>query len=187
MLFDVSNIDSSTSTKSSLHPQEIAQLLRHYPDKQFVDNLVIIVQYGIRVGYEGSLVRTQRPNHSSVYVNVNVINEIIQSELAKDRIMEIPSLPSQYFYSPIDLIPKKSDDIQTGWRNIFDLSYLEFFSVNDDISKEYDVIIYEILQDAMNLIAKAGWDAIMMKWDLKSAFHHILVNSRDHWLLIFEW
>ena len=187
MLFDVSNKDSSTPTKSSLHPQGIAQLLRHYPDKQFVDNLVTIAQYGTRVGYEGPLVRTQRPNHSSAYANVNVIDEIIQSELAKGRIMEIPSLPSQYFCSPIGLVPKKSDGIQTGWRNIFDLSCPEFSSVNDGIPKEYGAITYETLQDAMNLVAKAGRGATMMKRDLKSAFRHIPVNSRDYWLLIFEW
>ena len=187
MHFDVSNVDSSTRTKSSLHPQGIAQLLRHYPDKQFVDNLVTIAQYGTRVGYEGPLVRTQRPNHSSAYANVNVINEIIQSELAKGRIMEIPSLPSQYFCSPVGLVPKKSDGTQTGWRIIFDLSCPEFSSVNDGIPKEYGAIIYETLQDAMNIVAKAGRDATMMKRDLKSAFRHIPVNSRDYWLLIFEW
>ena len=187
MLFDVSNIDSSTPAKSSLHPQGIAELLRHYPDKQFVDNLVAIARYGTRVGYEGPSVRTQRPNHSSAYSNFNVINETIQSELAKGRIMEIPSLPSRYFCSPIGLVPKKSDCIQIGWRTIFDLSCPEFASVNDGIPKEYGAIIYETLQDAMNLVAKAGRGATMMKRDLKSAFRHIPVNYRDHWLLIFEW
>ena len=113
IFFDISNIDSNTPTKSSLHPQGITQLLHYYPDKQFIDNLVTIAQYETRVRYEGSLIRTQRSNHSFAYININMINEIIQSELAKGRIMEISSLPSQYFCSSIDLIPKKSDDIQT--------------------------------------------------------------------------
>jgi len=28
---------------------------------------------------------------------------------------------------------------------------------------------------------------IMMKWDLKSIFRYISINSCDHWLFIFEW
>jgi hypothetical protein len=70
--------------------------------------------------------------------------------------MEIPSLPSQYVCSPIGLVPKKSDGIQTGHRNIFDLSCPKFASVNDGIPQEYGAITYEILQDAINLVAKAG-------------------------------
>ena len=28
---------------------------------------------------------------------------------------------------------------------------------------------------------------MMMKWDLKSIFYHILINPCDYWLLVFEW
>ena len=80
-----------------------------------------------------------------------------------------------------------SDGVQVGWRVIFDLSSPESRSVNDGIPKKYGAIVYETLNDAIKPIAKAGRGAVMMKWDLKSAFRHIPVSQRDHWLLIFEW
>jgi hypothetical protein len=43
------------------------------------------------------------------------------------------------------------------------------------------------VEDAMRLVAKAGKGAKLMKRDLKSAFRHISVNPRNHWLLIFKW
>lgn len=95
---------------------------------------------------------------------------------------EIPHLPSQYFCSPVGLVPKKTDGIQTGWRMIFDLSSPEGSSVNDGIPKHYGTISYETLADAMHLVAKAGKGAIMMKRDLKSAFRHIPINPHDYWL-----
>ena len=79
-----------------------------------------------------------------------------------------------------------SDGVQVGWRVIFDLSSPESRSVNDGIPKNYGAIVYESLDDAIQLIAKAGRGAVMMKRDLKSAFRHIPVSQRDHWLLIFE-
>ena len=57
-----------------------------------------------------------------------------------------------YYYSSIDLIPKSSEDIQTKWRTIFDLSSSDDHSVNDNIPKEYEIIIYEILDNAIRLI-----------------------------------
>jgi hypothetical protein len=57
----------------------------------------------------------------------------------------LDSLPSHYYCSPIGLVPKKTDGVQTGWRIIFDLSCPEGCSVNDGILKEYGTITYEPL------------------------------------------
>ena len=73
----------------------------------------------------------------------------------------------------IDLISKKIDGVQTGWRMIFDLSCPIDVSVNDGIPSNYGEINYESLEKAIKLVAKADHEAVMMKHDLKSAFHHI--------------
>ena len=39
----------------------------------------------------------------------------------------------------------------------------------------------------IQLIAQVEKDIVMMKWDLKSTFRHISINSYDYWLFIFEW
>jgi len=80
-----------------------------------------------------------------------------------------------------------SDGVQSGWRVIFDLSAPDGQSVNDGIPKEYGAIVYESVEDAMLLVARASRGARMMKHDRKSTLHHIPVSQLDHWLLIFEW
>ena len=172
----------------SLRPQGIRQLLKNYPNLQFVDNLAAIAQHGARIGYEGPLnSRIWRPNHRSAQVHANSIRESIHSELSKGRIALLPALPDRYFCSPIGLVEKKDNGVQTGWRTIHDLSCPKGLSVNDGIPKAYGEISYETFEHAMRLVAKAGRGAHMMKRDLKSAFRHIPVNPLDYWLLIFEW
>jgi hypothetical protein len=171
----------------SLQAANIKDLLRDYPDQKFVDTLVSISTNGARIGYEGPLTRTIRPNHSSPFVNAEVITESIISELGKGRLRVVDTLPPYYFVSPLGLVPKKSDGVQTGWRTIFDLSTPEGESVNDGIPKEYGAITYEDLDDAIRLILKHGKGAVLMKRDLKSAFRHIPISPSDYWLLIFEW
>ena len=117
----------------------------------------------------------------------DIVTAQIQKELANKRIRQIPTLPSNYFCSPLGLIPKSIDNCRTGWRIIFDLSSPENSSVNDGILKEYGTIVYETLNDAIRLIVQAGRGAVMMKRDLKSAFRHIPISPCDYWLLIFEW
>jgi len=188
LLFAASS-GESLSTPASLNPQGISLLLRNYPDKRFINTLVSIASSGIRIGYEGDLdCRTESKNHRSALKQVDVITKSMQSEIDKGRIKEVPALPSEcHFCSPIGLVPKMTDGIQTGWRLIFDLSSPKHRSVNDGIPPHYGLIVYEMLEDAICLVAQAGHGAVMMKRDLKSAFRHVPVSSSDHWLLIFKW
>ena len=172
----------------SLRPHAIASLLRHYPDPKLVHALALISAFGTRLSYEGSTtVRIRRPNHSSANEHPEVIDSTIQSELQKGRIRHIASLPEYYYCSPIGLVLKKIDGVQTGWRMIFDLSCPTGASVNDGIPPKYGEISYEPLEKAIKLVAKAGRGAVMMKRDLKAAFRHIPVSPVDYWLLIFQW
>jgi hypothetical protein len=172
----------------SLRPDGIRQALNDYPDQAFVDILCNIATYGTRIGYEGSTkVRVHRANHGTAYSNAQVVTNALQKELEKGRLRILDSLPPHYYCSPIGLVPKKSDGIQTGWRIIFDLSCPEGHSVNDEIPKDYGTISYEPLTVAMEMVAKMGRNAVMMKRDLKSAFRYIPVSPEDYWCLIFEW
>ena len=188
-LWFASSSGEPLSTPASLNPQGISLLLRNYPDKRFVDTLVSIASSGVRIGYKGNQdCRIETRNHRSALLQADVITKSIQSEIDKGRIKEISALPSDhYFCSPIGLVAKIADGIQTGWRMIFDLSSPEDRSVNDGIPLHYGSIVYETLEDAIRLVAQAGRGAVMMKRDLKSAFRHVPVSASDHWLLIFEW
>ena len=108
----------------------------------------------------------------------------------KGRVAEIAEsdLPSQgYFCSPIGLVQKTVDGVQTGWRVIFDLSSPQGLLVNDGIPKGFGTLVYETLNDAIQLVAQVGRGAVMMKQDLKAAFRHIPIDPCDYWLLLFEW
>jgi hypothetical protein len=176
------------SAANVLRPFGIAKLLRTYPNQRFVDTLTSIAISGARVGFQGDPVgRTQRPNHSSAFNHPEIISDAIEAELKKGRISEISDLPPNYFCSPIGLTPKYTDSVQTGWRVIFDLSAPQSSSVNDGIPREYGTLVYETLNDAVQLVAQAGKGAVMMKRDLKAAFRHIPINPCDYWLLLFEW
>ena len=63
---------------------------------------------------------------------------------------------------------------------IFDLSYSEFISINDNIFKEFDAIIYESLDITIQLITQIEKEIIMLKHDLKSIFRYIFINSLDY-------
>ena len=129
----------------------------------------------------------RRPNHKTAYANPSVVSDAIQKELAKDRILPLQQLPEHYFCSPIGVVHKRTNGVQTGWRRIFDLSCPDGESVNDCIPVHYGAISYESLQTAIQLVAKAGRGAKMIKRDLKSAFRYVPVSPLDRWCLIFEW
>ena len=120
------------------------------------------------------------------------IQEAVTSKLPQRGYLICLTEPSpENFYgspigSPIGLVSKSLDGKQTGWRTIFDLSSPEGHSVNNGIPKHYGSIVYETLNDAIQLVAQAGKGAVMMKRDVKSAFRHISINSCDYWLLLFE-
>ena len=70
---------------------------------------------------------------------------------------------------------------------IFNLSYSEFISINNNILKEFDAIIYESLDIMIQLIMQIEKEIIIFKHDLKFIFRYIFINSLDYWLLIFKW
>jgi len=133
-----------------LHIISIAELLKQYPNHCFIDIITVIVASGVRLGFEGShLGQTYCPNHASAFAHPDVIANSVQSEISKDHIKEVDSLPINYFCSSISLALKLSDGKQTRWRTIFDLSSPSGYSINDGIPKEYDSLVYEMLKSAI--------------------------------------
>ena len=55
------------------------------------------------------------------------------------------------------------NDKQTEWRMIFDLSSSEGRSINDDILKQYESIVYETFNDAIHLITQIEKEMMLMK------------------------
>jgi Reverse transcriptase (RNA-dependent DNA polymerase) len=176
------------NSECPLRISSFIELLDNYPSPEFPALLADIIKYGAKIGYSGpSHVKIRRPNHPSAKVNVDTISEEISKELSLGRLRKLEKLPKQYYCSPLGLVPKVAEGVQTGWRRIFDLSSPAGNSVNDYIPSAYGTLKYETFDSAVQAIAKAGRGSILMKRDLKAAFRMIPVCTEDQWLLTFEW
>jgi Reverse transcriptase (RNA-dependent DNA polymerase) len=183
----VTPCDTKLLPSVSLKPKAILHHLRNYPDPTFPQLLADISRFGVRVGYEGpSNIVVKRQNHRSAEQNPSVIDKTIAKELSAGRIREITP-PKSNYCSPIGLVPKKKDGVQTGWRMIFDLSCPHGASVNDHIPARYGTLDYESFQHALKLVASAGPHSVLLKKDLKAAFRHIPTSPHDYWLFVFYW
>ena len=94
---------------------------------------------------------------------------------------------NKYSYFSFEFIIKKINDVQIDWRLIFNLFILLGKSVNDDISKKYDAISYELFIYIIKFIQEYDKECKMIKYDLKFVFHHISIIINDYWFLIFKW
>src|SRR2546423_853085 len=92
-----------------------------------------------------------------------------------------------HYTSPVGAIQKKTNGKFTGWRRIHGLSYPIGQSVNDGIPEHYGTLVYQSIDDAIQLIGRHGRRAILRKRDLKDTFRKIPVSPFDYWLFIFEW
>ena len=77
-----------------------------------------------------------------------------------------PPFPT-FRVSPISVIPKKSS---SEFRLIHNLSYPHHQSVNDFIDKEDCSVNYSSIDDAVRMIQSLGNNALLAKFDVKSAF-----------------
>jgi Reverse transcriptase (RNA-dependent DNA polymerase) len=168
--------------------QKIQHHLQNYPNSEFTQTLIGITTYGARVGFVGSNRQiVQSPNHSSIHNHMEVIDNYIEKEILAGRVHEIKDLPPTFFCSPLGLVPKKRDGVQTGWRMIFDLSCPDRCSVNDGIPKEFGTLKYESFSHALRIVAEAGPNSLLLKKDLQAAFRRVKVSPLDWHLFIFHW
>ena len=73
-----------------LHVIDIVKLLKQYFNHCFVDIIIAIAIFDIRLDFEESHLRqTCRLNHASIFAYLNVIVNFIQFEISKDHVKEI--------------------------------------------------------------------------------------------------
>ena len=126
-------------------------------------------------------------NLKSAFQFADIVDEKVQSELAKHRIMgpysSPPSFPD-FRVSPLGVVPKK---VSGEFRMIHHLSYPRNYSVNDLIPREFSMVQYASIYDAIKFIKQAPSTVYLAKVDIKSAFRIIPISSLDRPLLGFKW
>ncbi len=104
---------SELRPSSTLKPVHWQQLLQHYPDSTFVQNLVGIATYGARIGYTGLPQTIHMKNHASALRIPTELASNIEQELQAGRIKIVPTLPPAFVVSPLGAVPKMANGMQT--------------------------------------------------------------------------
>ena len=156
--------------------------LYSYPNAKSAHILLNGFTHGFRLGYEGERVARDSPNLKSVELDVDAVLNKLSNEIELGRIAgPFKSRPlSNLIISPIGLVPKSEPG---KFRLIQHLSYPDGSSINDGIDRIHAVVRYASFDDAVNLVASIGRDALLAKADIKSAFRLLPVHPDDFQLL----
>ena len=156
-----------------------------HPDQVFANYLRRGLAQGFKIGFDRShplgrsednyVSATRRPTHVIKY---------IEGEAAAGRLRLVHS-STRFHTSPLGLVPK--DHMPDRFHLIINLSTPDGASVNDRIADSLTSLQYSHAADAVELIKLAGAGALMVKLNLKSAYHHILVHPDDQALLAVRW
>jgi hypothetical protein len=126
-------------------------------------------------------------NHRSISDNVDVVRDKICSELVAGRMAgPFDSPPFEpFFVSPLKLIPKRQ---QGEYRLILNLSYPFYndMSINAGIDPSQSRVVYEGLDDALDIVHKLGHLCFIAKDDLCHAFKLLPVHPACYWMLGFQ-
>lgn len=165
----------------------LAQHLHGYDPDEF-SFLVDGFKFGFRIPFQG--VRQPRvcTNHYSARENPSQVSKKIFKEVQKGRILGPFLVPPfrNFFSSPLSLVPKKEPG---AFRLIHDLSFPKGAgtSINEGISREDAVVVYDSIDTVVKLVKKFGMHALMAKTDIKDAFRLLPIHPSDRELLGFTW
>ena len=174
---------SSTHALTPIDVDRLELELQHFPDKQFVNQLINDIREGTRIGYTGPRLPRLSKNLPSATQHPQVVSQILAKEVELGRVagpFNSPPFPNLQV-SPIGVIPKKHSD---KFRLIFHLSYPKTGdSINSYISKEDYSLQYTKIDNAIKALLTFGPGAFMAKTDIESAFR-IFPIHRDDWELL---
>ena len=145
-------------------------LSRHYPNPFYL-LLLLVLQFACFLRYIGPLTRIMSKNLASALLDPWIITEKLKDDLLSDRvILAIQSYP--FILSPLGFILK----LNSCFHPIYHLSHLQGSSVNDFISKEVSNLRYSCLKKVTDMVLQANHHYIIIKKDIKDAFHNFLVT-----------
>ena len=186
-VFDPSDV---TAAPSPLQAEVWEALLRDYPDRRFVSNIVGIIKHGAKLGYSGDLREAGRPSAGVRNLpmdgdSLDHVRNTIASRVSSGYTRKVSECPPNgaYVCSPIGTVPKRNGKLRT----INHLSWprRKHTSVNDGIKDEDASLVYETLDPFMAELKQLHAICTMFGWktDLMDAYYHVMVASRDAGML----
>ena len=114
--------------------------------------------------------------------NEVVVEEYIQGEREAGRLLgplQKVSFPDVHI-NPVGLIPKSEPG---KYRMIVDLSAPKGGSVNDGVDRDSCSLSYLSMDTVAARVRELGRGALLVKFDIKSAYRNVPVHPDDRWLL----
>lgn len=159
--------------------------LYSHPDRVFVRTLTLIIERGVRIGFQGpQTLFITSPPHPTASDAPDVLDKDLQKQLDNQRlsVVTLPLHPPSVV-SLLGLVPKRDG----GFRRIYNLLFPKQSSVNDYILDHFGALEYVSIDDAIELILQIGRGTVLVKKDFTDAFRYIPIAIADRWLLRFLW
>ena len=166
---------------SPVNTEKLEEELAGYPDPELADYLIERFIYGFDIGYSGKRFPLRSKNLHSAPSNASAVTEAISKELSRGHVAgPLTKAPFENLHcSPLGAVPKKDG----SYHLIIDLSSPPGRSINEGISKDDYSIVFSRFDDAVTM----GIGALMVKVDIKHAFHICPVRPEDYELLGTFW
>ena len=128
-----------------------------------------VVKHGLLISEHGDrIIPFRMPNYSSVTDHMPEFLHNLSPELLAGRVVQVQSVQ---FANAVGLIPKSNS---VKMRQITDLSRPVGASVNNSIPDRH--FKFQTLEVAMSLMSKGCYMATL---DIRHAYRHIVINSKD--------
>ena len=148
---------SKLSPSTPINIPQLSSYLHDHPDHACVNNLLMGLTPGFRIGFQGPRTPKEYSNLLSAPDNPSIISKNILKEVQLGHTAGpfiSPPFPNFQVY-PIGVVPKKHS---SDWRTIFHLSYPKHHStsVNAHISPSDYSLHYITVDTAISIIQKLG-------------------------------
>ena len=169
----------------TINPYRLQVFLEGYEVKHKLE-LLDGIRYGFNIHSSlPSRLGCGYTNHKSALEDSSKVTAKLMKELELKRIagpFDVP--PPGLITSPLASVPKKdSQEI----RLIHDLSFPSGNSVNEFIPREHCHVVYELIDDCIDIICELGQGCLIAKADIKNAFRILPIHPDCYKLLGFQW
>lgn len=185
--YAVYDMNDYPASVSPLRLEMWAFLLREYPDRGFVADLLGIIRYGAKLGYSGDLEARPADDVPNLPMDEQALDHVratVKARLDAGQ-CRLAHPGESVVCSPIGTVPKGTDKLRT----INHLSWpsRQHDSVNAGISVEDVTFKYANLDNLFMEVGEFhGEMYALWKGDLQDAFWHVPVASKDARLLGFH-
>ena len=107
----------------------------------------------------------------------------MDKQVAYNRVTKFNTILDTYILSLLGLELKPNG----GWQQIHHLSYLRGSFVNCHILRNFRVLEYTIIDDAIAVLLFLGKKITIIKRNLSDIFRHILIAPSNWWFFGFFW